>query len=334
MRQQEDTPMRSNAARTALSGWLGVALVVFAGFVPARAQDQLKVAIGQINNWENQAPTLGQDAGIFKRTNLVLENVGTQGAGETLQPVISGSADLGAGVGVAGVMRAFARGAPLRILLPAFTGTGDLYWYVKADSPLKASKDVTAANTIAYSTSGSSSNNLVLAFVDELGVKAKPTPTGGPAATLTQVMSGQIDIGWAAPPFGIKELKEGKIRILIHGSDAPSLRGQTVRTIIVNADALRTKREPIMRFVEGYREAVDWMYSDPKAIKMYADKMKLDESLIAESIKEFHPKAAMQTDEMKDIDGIQRDAVKLKFIDAPLTKEQLAELIQIPPRKK
>jgi len=301
---------------------------------PAPAQDHLKVAIGQINNWENQAPTLGQDAGIFKKRNLELENVGTQGAGETMQPVIAGSAELGAGVGVAGVMRAFARGAPLRILLPAFTGTGDLYWYVRADSPLKTVKDITAANTIAYSTSGSSSNNLVLAFVDELGVKAKPTPTGGPAATLTQVMSGQIDIGWAAPPFGIKELKEGKIRILIHGSDAPSLRGQTVRTIIVNADALKAKHDAIMRFVEGYREAVDWMYSDPMAIKMYADKMKLDESLIAESIKEFHPKAAMQTDEMKDIDGIQRDAVKLKFIDAPLTKEQLAELIQIPPRKK
>jgi len=32
--------------------------------------------------------------------------------------------------------------------------------------------------------------------------------------------------------------------------------------------------------------------------------------------------------------GIQRDAVKLKFIDAPLSKEQLAELIQIPPRTK
>jgi hypothetical protein len=32
--------------------------------------------------------------------------------------------------------------------------------------------------------------------------------------------------------------------------------------------------------------------------------------------------------------GIQRDAVKLKFIDAPLSKEQLAELIQIPARTK
>jgi NitT/TauT family transport system substrate-binding protein len=330
--------MRFNVVRNALRACLGSILVVLAatGFTaaPARGEDQLKVAIGQINNWENQAPTLGQDAGIFKRLNLVLENVGTQGAGETLQPVIAGSADLGAGVGVAGVMRAFARGAPVRILLPAFTGTGDLYWYVKADSPLKTIKDVNANNTIAYSTSGSSSNNLVLAFADELGVKAKPTPTGGPAGTLTQVMSGQIDIGWAAPPFGMKELKEGRIRILIRGSDVPSLRGQTVRTIIVNADALKNKKDAIMRFVQGYREAVDWMYADPKAIDMYAEKMKLDRALIEGSIKEFHPKEAMQTDEMKDIDGIQRDAVKLKFIDAPLTKQQLAELIQIPPRNK
>ena len=70
------------------------------------------------------------------------------------------------------------------------------------------------------------------------------------------------------------------------------------------------------------------------AIELYAQKMKLDQGMIADSIKEFHPKAAMQTDEMKDIDGIQRDAVKLKFIEAPLTKQQLAELIQIPPRNR
>jgi NitT/TauT family transport system substrate-binding protein len=321
---------RSNRFLGALA--LVAPLVVAA--LPAQAEDQLKMAIGQINNWENQAPVLGQEAGIFKKHNLSLELVGTQGAGETLQPVISGSADLGGGVGVAGVMRAFSRGAPVRILLPAFTGTGDLYWYVKADSPLKAIKDVTASDTIAYSTSGSSSNNLVLAFIDELGVKARPTATGGPPGTLTQVMSGQIDIGWAAPPFGVKELKEGKIRILIRGSEVPSLRNQTVRSIIVNADALKTKHDAIMRFVEGYRESVDWMYSDPAAIKMYADKMKLDESLIADSIKEFHAKEALQTDAMKDVEGIQRDAVKLKFIDAPLSKEQLTELFQVPPRRK
>ena len=54
--------------------------------------------------------------------------------------------------------------------------------------------------------------------------------------------------------------------------------------------------------------------------------------LIKDSIKEFHPKDALQSTEMKDLAGIQRDAVKLKFLDAPLTKEQLADFLQIPPK--
>ncbi|MGB7659814.1 MAG: ABC transporter substrate-binding protein [Pseudolabrys sp.] len=314
------------------AGALGIAVALAAG--SASAEDQLRVAIGQINNWENQAPTLGQDAGIFKKHGLVLENVGTQGAGETIQAVISGSADIGAGVGVAGVMRAFSKGAPVRILAPMFTGTGDIYWYVKADSKIQSLKDATADNTIAYSTSGSSSNNVVVAFVSELGAKAKPTATGGPPGTLTAVMSGQVDIGWSAPPFGLQEIKEGKIRIVARGSDVPSLRGQTVRALIVNANALNTKRDAIMRFVDAYREAVDWMYSDPKAVEMYSVKINRPVDLLKDSMARFHPKEAMQTDKFADLDGAIDDAVKLKFLEKPLTKEQIAELLQIPPRKK
>jgi NitT/TauT family transport system substrate-binding protein len=314
--------------------FVGALALAVLSTVPASAEDTLKLVIGQINNWENQAPTLGQDAGIFKKHGLVLENTGTQGAGETIQAVISGSADIGAGVGAAGVMRAFSKGAPVRILAPAFTGTGDLFWYVKSDSKIKSLKDATPDNTIAYSTNGSSSNNIVVAFVSELGAKAKPTATGGPAATLTAVMSGQVDIGWAAPPFGLQEIKEGKIRIVAHGSDVPSLRGQTVRTLIVNANSLKTKHDAIMRFMDAYRESVDWMYSDPKAVEMYSAKIHRPVELLKDSMAKFQPKAALQTDKFADLDGAIADAVKLKFLDKPLTKEQIAELLQIPPRKK
>ena len=317
-----------------IAGALGLIVPLALGMPAASAEDQLKVAIGQINNWENQPPTLGQDAGIFKKHGLVLENVGTQGAGETIQAVISGSADIGAGVGAAGVMRAFSKGAPVRILSPAFTGTGDLYWYVKSDFKLQSLKDATADNTIAYSTNGSSSNNIVVAFASELGLKAKPTATGGPPGTLTGVMSGQIDIGWAAPPFGIKEINEGKIRIIARGSDVPSLKGQTVRVLLVNAESWKTKKEAILRFMEAYREAVDWMYADPKAVEMYSVKMKLPVDLLKESMDKFQPKEALQSDEFKDLDGAVRDAVTLKCLDKPLTKEQLSELIVTPPRKK
>jgi NitT/TauT family transport system substrate-binding protein len=323
--------MRQNGTST-MACAVALLALLFGASSPARADDQLKIAIGQINNWENQMPTLGQDAGIFKKHGLVLDNFGTAGAGETMQPIIAGSADIGIGVGVAGVMRVFSKGAPVRVLLPAFTGTGDLYWYVKADSPLKALTDTTEKNTIAYSTSGSSSNNLVVAFVGNLGVKAKPVATGTPAATLTAVMSGQIDIGWGAFPIGLKEADEGKIRIIARGSDIASLDKQTVRVVIVNADLLKSRKDVVLRFAKAYREAVDWMYSDPDAIKRYAQKVASAEDFVRRSIAKIYPKSGLQTDEMKDIDGIQRDAVKLKFLDQPLGKEQLAELLQIPPR--
>jgi NitT/TauT family transport system substrate-binding protein len=304
------------------------------GLTPACAEDTLKVVVGHINNWEQQPPTLGQEGGIFKKHGLVLENTGTRGAGETIQAVISGSADIGTGVGTAGVMRAFAKGAPIRILAPAFTGAGDLYWYVKADSKIKSLKDATPETTIAYSTNGSSTNNIVLGFINELGTKGKPTKTGSPPATLTAVMSDQVDIGWAAPPFGLQEEKDGKIRVIARGSDVPSLKHQTVRTVIVNANALKTKHDAVMRFMDGYRDTVDWMYSDPKAMEMYAAKIKKPVSLVQESVPKFHPKEALQTTKMVDLEGAMKDAVRFKFLKEPLTEAQLKELIQIPPVKK
>ena len=219
------------------------------------------------------------------------------------------------------------------ILAPGFTGSGDLFWYVKADSKIKSLKDLKPDTTIAYSTSGSSTNNVVLAFQNELGAKGKPTATGGPSGTLTAVMSGQIDVGWSAPPFGLQQIKDGQIRIIARGSDVPSLKNQTVRVLIVNANALKDKHDAIMRFMQGYREAVDWMYSDPKAFEMYAKKIKKPVELVKESADKFQPKETLQTDKMVDLDGALRDAVRLKFLAKPLTKEQLAELIQIPPRK-
>jgi len=323
--------MERNMERNHLTR-LACALAVALPFAlsAAQAQDRFKVAIGQINNWENQAPTLGDQ--FFKKNNLALETFGTAGAGETMQPVIAGSADFGAGVGVAGVMRAFERGAPVRILLPMFTGTSDIYWYVRANSPIKSLKDVTDRNTIAYSTNGSTSHNIVLAFVSDLGAKAKPTATGSPPATLTAVMSGQIDIGWAAPPFGLREEMDGKIRIIARGSDATSLHGQTIRVLIVNADTLKNRKEAVLRFARAYREAVDWMYTSADAPRLYAEKTKIAEPLVKDTIAKYHTREAMQTDAVKDIDGIMRDAVKLKFLDKPLTAAQFTELIQIPPR--
>ena len=296
----------------------------------ASAQDTIKLAIGQRGNWDTSVSEVGQRAGIFKKHGLVLEIVYTQGAGETQQAVISGSVDIGIAAGVMGVLSAFSKGAPVRVIGAETTGAGDLYWYVKADSPIKTLKD-TDGKTLAYSTNGSSTHGIVTAFMKQYELKAKPTAMGGPAANLTAVMSGQIDVGWAAPPFGLDQLDKGDIRIIATGNDAAVFKGQTVRLNIANANFLAAKKDVVDRYMKAYRETVDYMYKDA-GLKVYADWLQISEAKAKRTRDDFFPPPAIEPDTIIGLDTIVKDAVELKFTATQLTKEQLAELIQIPPR--
>jgi NitT/TauT family transport system substrate-binding protein len=297
----------------------------------ASAEDTLKLAVGQRGNWDTSVSEIGQRAGIFKKHGLVLDLVYTQGAGETQQAVISGSVDLGIAAGVMGVLGAFSKGAPVRIISAETTGAADLYWYVKADSPIKSLKD-TDGKTLAYSTNGSSTHGIVTAFMKQYELKAKPTAMGGPAANLTAVMSGQVDVGWAAPPFGLDQLDKGEIRRIATGNDAAAFKGQTVRLNIVNAGFLEKHQDVVNRYMKAYRETVDYMYKDEGALKIYADWLQITEAKAKRTRDDFFPPPAIEPDKIVGLDTIVNDAVELKFTAAPLTKEQLAELIQIPPR--
>ena len=94
----------------------GALLSVFAAATPASADDVLKLTVGQRGNWDTAISELGSQAGIFKKHGLTLEILYTSGSGETLQPVIAGSVDLGFAVGTQGAMAAFVKGAPVRII--------------------------------------------------------------------------------------------------------------------------------------------------------------------------------------------------------------------------
>src|SRR3569623_2699576 len=83
---------------------------------PARADDTVKLTIGQRGNWDTAIAELGTRAGIFKKHGVVLEMIYTSGSGETLQPVVSGSVDIGLAVGTLGAIGAFAKGAPVVII--------------------------------------------------------------------------------------------------------------------------------------------------------------------------------------------------------------------------
>ncbi len=305
------------------------ALVALAGNgQQASAQETLKVAIPQRGAWDAGVAELGLRGGIFKKHGLNLEILYTQAGPESIQALVGGSIDIATASGVSAAVGTFARGAPIRIIGSEMIGSPDLYWYVPASSPIKKVEDFNG-KTVAYSLTGSSSHAGLLALIAQYKLTAKPTSTGNITATITQTMSGQVDVGFGAAPFGLDLAEDGKIRIIVTGNDVLSLRTRTVRVNLTNVSTLQNRRDALVRFNRAYQETVAWMYSDPAALKHYGDYSSLPEKIVLR-VRGLIPQESMATDRVEGIDQIMADAVAGKFIPAPLTAEQVKELIQIP----
>jgi NitT/TauT family transport system substrate-binding protein len=296
----------------------------------ANAQDKLKLTVGQKGNWATSVAEVGQRAGFFKKHGLELELIYTQGSGETQQAVIAGSVDVGVAVGTLGALGAFAKGAPVRIIGAETTGASDLYWFVKKDSPIRTIQDFNG-KTVAYSTNGSSTHGVVLAYIQQYGIKPTLVATGSPTATMVQVLSGQVDVGWSAPPDGLDQLDKGEIRVIANGNDASIFKNQTVRVLLANAQTMETRKDAMHRFMQAYRETVHWLYSDDAALKVYADWLGISVAKAKRSRDDFYPPPALDPDVIAGLDAVMADAVKLKFMLAPLSPEKLKQLVEIPP---
>jgi NitT/TauT family transport system substrate-binding protein len=317
-------------ARLVMAAWLAVA--TFSAGQTCLAQDQLKVAVGGRGVGETFVTEVGYKAGQFKKHNLELDIFYTDGGGETQQAVISNSAHVGIAAGFLGAIGVFSKGAPVRIIGGSYTGGAQVFWYVPASSPAKTPQDL-AGKSIGYSTNGSSTHAGILALQKHYNVNFKLTQTGNVASTMTAVMSGQVDAGWAGAPFGVAELEAGKTRLIMKSGDAPDFDKQTNRVIIANANEMKARPDVITRFMRGYRDSLAWIYSTPEGIKVYAAFANLSESTAKRALQEFLPPAAVNPDRVSGVEEVMADAISFKFITTPLTREQLAELIQIPERR-
>src|SRR6478672_11704125 len=303
--------MAGTAIRTALL--VGSLAVLFAN--KTRADDNLKIAIGQRGGWEQSVSELGQNKGFFKKHGLTLELLYTQGSAETLQSVISNSVDIGIGLGTHAFLGA------------SFTSADEQYYYVAADSPIQSIKEA-EGKSIAISTNGSASNMFALHLARHFGVNLKTQPAGNYTATLTQVLTRQLDIGFSAAPFNLNFVDEGRIRIIARGSDVPALRDMTSRLLVVNVVGLERRKDVLKRYMAAYRETLDWMYADPAAIDRYAEWSKLPKPIAARA-PEYMTRKNMEPLRISGLPGIMDDAVQFKYIPAPLSEAQLKEALPV-----
>ena len=307
---------------------LGALAIIAGASAVARSEETLKVAVPQRGAWDAGLAELGQRGGIFKKHGLNLEILYTQAGPESIQALIGGSIDVATASGVSAAFGTFAKGAPIRIIGSEIIGSPDLYWYVPAASPIRKVEDFNG-KTVAYSLTGSSSHAGLLALIAQYKLTAKPTSTGSITGTLTQTMTGQVDVGFSAIPFFLDQVEDGKIRIIVTGSDVASLKSRTGRVNLTNVATLQNRKDALMRFHRAYKETIDWMYSDPAALKHFSDYSGLPEKVVAK-VRTLLPKETMAPDRLVGVDQIISEAVSLKFLPAPLTPEQVKELVQIP----
>jgi NitT/TauT family transport system substrate-binding protein len=304
------------------------AALLIAGELPATAQDTLKVAVPQRGAWDTSITEIGQRAGIFKKHDVNVDLLFTGGGAEALGAIIGGSIDMAVSVGFSTVLGSFSKGAPLRVFSAETTGQPDIYWFVPAQSPIKSVADF-KDRTIGYSVSGSSSHAALLALLAQEKISAKPTSTGGVTPSFTSGMTGQVDVGWTTIPIGLKEIDEGKIRAVAWASDVVSLRDRTVRVNITNAATMEARKAVLDRYMTAYRETIDYMYSSPDALVMFAEIANVPLS-VAQKIPGRVPKAALSPDQIVGMDAIMAEAVATKFMSALLTKQQIVDLVRMP----
>src|SRR5262249_23330893 len=111
-------------------------------------------------------------------------------------------------------------------------------------------------------------------------------PDGDVPGTITQVMSGQVDVGWSVAPFVLDLLSTGAARMIARASDIAAIREQTIRVQITNASNLAAKKDAFARYMKAYNETVDWMYSSAEAVPRYLAFSGLSEPAVRLMLKE------------------------------------------------
>lgn len=292
----------------------------------AMAQEKIRVAIGQRQVWDSQVIPLGTEAGIFKKHGLEVDITWTAGGAETLQAVLTGSVDYALTNGVEGVLAAYAKGAPIRIIASEMRGAGDIYWYVKADSPIKSLKDADG-KTLTFSRPGSSTHLTAQQLVAKYGISPKLVSTGAMPATRTQLVSGQIDIAWAAVPFALDAIKKGEFRIVARGGELTALNNVSIRVNVTTDKFLKERPKAAQAFNRAYKESIDWMYANvDKSAAHWANLTKISPEIAKEGIG-FYPKERMEPWPISGLEHSIAEAVKSKRLEKPLTPEQIKELV-------
>lgn len=318
--------------------WLSALLVSFlhiSAFGPLVASDSdaqmypLKLAIPQKGLFDTTMPTVMADKmGFLKEEGIKPEIFWTSGGAETVRVVTAGSADIGLATGTESVITAFAKGTPVRIISSEITGSPDLFWIVRADSPLKTIKDLDG-KSVGFSRPGSSTHMIIQLASEHYKIKPNLVAVGGVPDSFTAVMTKQVDAGWSSPPYLLDRIEKGEIRIVFKGAELETTRTVTMRVNFANAAFYEKNTQIVRGFLRALKKSIDYMYANPKeTVALFAEFNNFPRS-VAEAGFGFFPKQSLALSPVSRVDFSVDLALKLKMIDKAPTAQELKRLIVV-----
>ena len=88
---------------------------------------------------------------------------------------------------------------------------------------------------------------------------------------------------------------------------------------VANANALKEKRDAVVRYIRVISRAIDWAYSGDTAIDAYAALAKVPRDLARRTRDEFYPKQSLRLSDVRGLDLTLNQALEYKYITSPLS---------------
>ncbi|MBS0247881.1 MAG: ABC transporter substrate-binding protein [Proteobacteria bacterium] len=301
--------------------------VVFSQQAFAQTQ-KVRVATAFLGLWDTSQPTFCKDRGEFAKAGLDVDIITTRGGSELIQAVVAGSADIAYSVGVNAAIAGFVGGSKTKIISAEFKGQNDTYFYVPVNSPIKSIADL-KGKSVAYPRPGGASDALLQSLKQDRNLDFKMVATGGLDATFTQTMTKQVDVGYSFPPYILAQVEKGEVRVLFAGDEVKSQRDLTQRVTIAGEQFLKDKRDVAAKFLKVLDGCIDWAYANPEqSLQAYAALNKIDLASARKGMT-FYKRETLAFGPPSHFETVMGQAVTAKFIEKPLTADQMKALIDI-----
>ena len=253
--------------------------------VPAKAGD--KLAISQYGQFMSGFPWLiALKQGFLKAEGLDIDGfVSSQGGGTSVRNLLASPLPFGEVASGAGIA-AIKEGLPLVIVYGATNHPGEIAWMTLPDKPIHSIKDL-VGRTVGYTSAKSTTEMLLRMSLDAAGIsaeKVKLVATGGLGGGLSALGAGSVDAVPIVEPVLSKSGNKYK-QVFRAAEYVTSL---TFAFGVTTPEFARKNPEVVRKLVKARRNAVDWLYANPKAaVPICAEFFEIDQELAARVLPKF-----------------------------------------------